>query len=52
MVYSLSVPKNYKNYSIVHLEALNIVVASKVWAEAWANKQIQVFGQHGSGRSP
>ena len=43
MVYSLPVPKNYKNYPIVHLEALNIVMASKVWTEAWANKQIHVF---------
>ena len=43
MVYSLPIPRDYKNYSIVHLEALNIVVASKVWAEAWANKQIHVF---------
>ena len=43
MVYSLPIPKDYKNYSIVHLEALNIIVASKVWAEAWANKQIHVF---------
>ena len=43
MVYSLPIPKNYKNYSIVHLEALNIVVAAKIWAETWANKQIHVF---------
>ena len=43
MVYSLPISKDYKNYSIVQLEALNIVVASKVWAEAWANKQIHIF---------
>ena len=48
MVYSLSIPKNYKNYSVVHLEALDIVVASKVWAEAWANKKNQcILRQHG-----
>ena len=40
---SLPIPKDYKNYSLVHLEALNIVVAAKVWAEAWENKQIHVF---------
>ena len=30
------------NYTIAHLEILNIVVALKVWAEHWANKRIKV----------
>ena len=41
MVYALPIPKNYKNYNIVHLELLNIVVALKVWAVHWLNKKNQ-----------
>ena len=29
--YALPIPKNFNNYSIVHLEMLNIVVALKIW---------------------
>ena len=43
MVYSLAIPKNYEKYAIVHLQALNIVVASKLWEKAWENKQVNVF---------
>ena len=32
MVYSLSLPRGYMGYTIVHLEILNIEVACKVWA--------------------
>ena len=42
LVYALPIPKGYMNYNIAHLEILNIVVALKVWAEHWANKQIKV----------
>ena len=41
MVYALPIPRNYKNYNIVHLELLNIVVALKVWAVHWENKKIK-----------
>ena len=37
MVYALPITKAYMNYSIAHLEILNIVVALKAWAEHWAN---------------
>ena len=30
--YALPIPKNFKNYGIVQLEMLNIVVALKIWA--------------------
>ena len=31
------------NYSIVHLEILNIMVALKVWGYCWKDKYIEVF---------
>ena len=31
MVYSLPLQRGFRNYSIVHLEILNIVVALKIW---------------------
>ena len=43
MVYYLAIPRDYKKYSVVHLEALNIVGACKVWAKAWENRQIHMF---------
>ena len=42
MVYTLPIPKGFKNYSIVHLEILNIVVVLKIWATFWANHTIQI----------
>ena len=42
-VYALALPKHFMNYTIVHLEILNIVVALKVWGQSWANKRIQIF---------
>ena len=43
MVYALDIPKGYMNYSIVHLEILNIMVALKVWGHYWKDKYIEVF---------
>ena len=40
--YALSIPKNFKNYTIVHLEMVNILVALKVWAYQWKDKKIRV----------
>ena len=42
MVYSLSFPKGFRNYTIVHLEILNIVVALKVWGSMWQDHIIEV----------
>ena len=39
-VYAIQIPKNFENYSIVHLEMLNILVALRVWAKQWSNKKI------------
>ena len=38
--WAIKIPKNYENYSIVHLEMLNILVALRVWAKQWSNKKI------------
>ena len=35
MVYALPIPLAYKNYTIVHLEILRIVVALKIWEDHW-----------------
>ena len=40
--YALPISKGYNNYSIVHLEMLNILVALKVWAHQWANKKVRI----------
>ena len=34
--------KNFQNYSIVHLEMINILVALKVWAYQWKDKKIRI----------
>ena len=43
MVYALDIPRDYMNYSIVHLEILNIMVALKVWGHCCKDKYIEVF---------
>ena len=42
MLYTLSLPKGFKSYSIVHLEILNTVVALKVWATLWKDQTIEI----------
>ena len=42
MVYVLPIPLNFKNYTIVHLEILNIVVALKIWGHHWQDKIIEI----------
>ena len=39
----MHIPRGYSNYNIAHLEILNVVVALKVQAHAWANKSIQIM---------
>ena len=43
MVYALDITKDYMNYSIVHLEILNIMVTLKVWGHYLKDKYIEVF---------
>ena len=40
-VYALQIPRGFRDYDIAHLEILNIVVALKIWGQAWANKSIE-----------
>ena len=42
MVYSLQIPKGFNNYTIVHLEILNVVVALKLWGSLWKNQAIEL----------
>ena len=42
MVYALPLPLNFKNYTIVHLEILNLVVALKLWGSHWKDKTIEI----------
>ena len=42
MVYALSIPLGFQQYSIVHLEIINIIVALKMWGPLWADKTIEV----------
>ena len=42
MVYSLQIPKGFNNYTIVHLEILNIVVALKLWGSLRESHAIEV----------
>ena len=39
-VYSIQIPKSFENYTIVHLEMLNILVALRAWSQQWAASKI------------
>ena len=36
-VYVIHIPQYCKNFAIVHLEMLNILVAVRVWEKNWKN---------------
>ena len=42
MVYALPLPLGFKNYTIVHLEILNLVVALKLWGPYWKDKTVDI----------
>ena len=42
MVYALTLPLGFKNYTIVHLEILNLVVALKLWGPYWKDKTVEI----------
>ena len=46
LCYALPIPKKFRNYSIVHLEMINILVALKIWAYQWKDKKIRVKGDN------
>ena len=41
-MYALPIPCGFGNYTIVHLEMLNIMVALKVWGQHWSNKCVEI----------
>ena len=43
LVYTLPVPVGFNKYTIVHLEMINVLVALKLWAQAWANKRVRLY---------
>ena len=42
MVYALSIPLGFQQYSIVHSEIINIIVALKIWGPLWTDQNIEV----------
>ena len=38
----MQIPPEYQNHDIVHLEAINIVVALKLWAREWKDSIIEI----------
>ena len=43
LVYTLPIPPGFNNYTIVHLEMLNVLVALKLWAHLWADKRVKLY---------
>ena len=41
-VYTLSIPLGYNDFSIVHLEMLNILVAIRTWGHQWGGKAVKI----------
>ena len=41
-VYSLQIPRGYRDMNIVHLEMVNIVLAVKLFSKMWAHKKVLV----------
>ena len=40
--HALPLPKDFNNYTIVHLEMLNVLVALKIWAYQWTNCKVRI----------
>ena len=40
--YALPIPKHFQNYSIVHLEMINILVVLKILSYQWKDKKIRI----------
>ena len=41
-VYTIQIPKQCDHFKIVHLEALNVLVALKIWGNFWKDKIIEI----------
>ena len=42
-IYAVKIPLGYNQYSIVHLEMLNILLAVHTWASRWQVKSILIY---------
>ena len=42
-VYSVPIERNYKTFTIVHLETLNLLVAMRLWADHWSSQKVVLF---------
>ena len=42
-VYAITLPLLFGQYSIVHLEMLNVMVVLKVWGQVWINTKIHIL---------
>ena len=42
MVHALPIPKGFKNYTILHLQILHLVVALKIWGSHWKDKTVKI----------
>ena len=40
--YARPLPKDFNNYSIVHLEMLNVLVSLKIWAYQWTDCKVGI----------
>ena len=40
--YVLPLPKDFNNYTIVHLQMFNMVVALKIWAFQWTDSKVRI----------
>ena len=43
LVYTLPIPVNFNDYTIVHLEMINVLVALKLWAHLWADRRMKLY---------
>ena len=43
LVYTISIHVGFKNFTIVHLEMLNILVAIRTWGRQWHGKAVNIF---------
>ena len=41
-VYTISIQLGYNDFSIVHLEMLNILVAIRTWGQQWHGKAVRI----------
>ena len=46
MEYAIGIFSGFREYTILHLEMVNMIVALKLWDPLWANKRIRIQCDH------